>query len=326
MRNLVLGGALTALAFFATTFAQAAEPVKVRLGDLAQALNAVASNVMIQQGFDKKHGIAVEYTTYPTLDGLFTAIRGKQVDVGFGGWTAFAQFRSKGFPVVMFLPVGRGVSLDIIAPRDSTYRTLADLKGKRVGSYAGAAGTATVLFRVLTTRYYGYDPGKTNDLQYAGPGLLPTLVEKNEIAAALLFDPLAAKAIASGTFRSVANLADVYKEKVGDDFLWIGLASNDDFIAQQPAAVGGFARAWLEAVAYVKSHPEVFDPYAKALGLDAKGAVILRERVNADYATTWNEATIQSLGKFARMANEVMGGGFLDDVPAAAFTTRFMPR
>jgi len=314
-----------ACALFASG-AQAAEPVKVRLGDLAQALNSIASNVMIQQGFDKKHGIAVEYTTYPTLDGLFTAIRGKQVDVGFGGWTAFAQFRSKGFPVTMFFPVGRGVSLDIIAPKGSTFKSLADLKGKKVGSYAGAAGTATVLFRVLTSRYYGYDPAKTNDLQYAGPGLLPSLVEKNEIAAALLFDPLAAKAIATGPFRSVANLADVYKEKVGDDFLWIGVASNDDFIAQQPAALSGFVRAWIESVNYVKANPAVFEPTAKALGLDAAGTRILRERVLADYTTTWNDATIRSLGTFAKMANEVMGGGFLDEVPAAAFTTRFNPR
>lgn len=317
--------ALTALTITAGA-ARAAEPVKVKLGDLAQALNSIASNVMIQQGFDKKHGIAVEYSTYPTLDGLFTAIRGKQVDVGFGGWTAFAQFRSKGFPVTMFYPVGRGVSLDIIAPKGSTFKSLADLKGKKVGSYAGAAGTATVLFRVLTSRYYGYDPAKSNDMQYAGPGLLPSLVEKNEIAAALLFDPLAAKAIASGPFRSVVNLADVYKEKVGEDFLWIGVATNDDYIAQQPAALSGFVRAWIESVAYVRTHPEVFEPTAKALGLDAAGTKILRERVLADYATTWNDATIKSLSTFAKMANEVMGGGFLDDVPAAAFTTRFNPR
>jgi ABC-type nitrate/sulfonate/bicarbonate transport system substrate-binding protein len=306
--------------------ALAQAPVKVQLGDLAQALNSIASNVMIQQGFDKKHGIALEYTTYPTLDGLFTAIRGKQVDVGFGGWTAFAQFRSKGFPVTMFFPIGRGVTLDVIAPKGSTFKSLADLKGRKVGSYAGAAGTATVLFRVLTTRYYGYDPAKTNDLQYAGPGLLPSLVEKNEVAAALLFDPLAAKAISTGPFRSIANLADVYKEKVGEDFLWIGVASNDDFIAKHPAALSGFVRAWIDSVAYVKANPAVFDPYAKALGLDAAGTKILRDRVLADYTTTWNDGTIKALGNFAKMANEVMGGGFLDEVPAAAFTTRFNPR
>jgi NitT/TauT family transport system substrate-binding protein len=313
-----------AFALAGSAFAQ--QPVKVRLGDLAQSLNAIASNTMVQQGFDKKHGIAVEYTVYPTLDGLFTAIRSKQVDVGFGGWTAFAQFRSKNFPVTMFFPVGRGVTLDVIAPKGSTYKTLGDLKGKKVGSYAGAAGTATVLFRVLTSRYYGYDPAKTNDLQYAGPGLMPTLVQKNEVAAALLFDPLAAKAIATGPFRSIANLADVYKEKTGDDFLWIGVASNDDFIGAQPAALSAFVRAWLDAVAYVKSHPEVFAPVAKALALDEAGTKILRERVLADYTTTWNDETIRSLNRFAKMANEVMGGGFLDDVPAAAFTTRFNPK
>jgi NitT/TauT family transport system substrate-binding protein len=306
--------------------ASAQQPVKVRLGDLAQSLNAVASNTMVQQGFDKKHGIAVEYTVYPTLDGLFTAIRSKQVDVGFGGWTAFAQFRSKNFPVTMFFPVGRGVTLDVIAPKGSTYKTLGDLKGKKVGSYAGAAGTATVLFRVLASRYYGYDPAKTNDLQYAGPGLMPTLVQKNEVAAALLFDPLAAKAIATGPFRSIANLADVYKEKTGDDFLWIGVASNDDFIAAQPAALSAFVRAWLESVAYVKANPQVFAPVSKALSLDENGTRILRERVIADYTTTWNEETIRSLNRFAKMANEVMGGGFLDEVPAAAFTTRFNPK
>jgi ABC-type nitrate/sulfonate/bicarbonate transport system substrate-binding protein len=313
-----------ALALAGSVAAQ--QPVKVRLGDLAQSLNAVASNTMVQQGFDKKHGITVEYTVYPTLDGLFTAIRSKQVDVGFGGWTAFAQFRSKNFPVTMFYPVGKGVTLDVIAPKGSTYKTLGDLKGRKVGSYAGAAGTATVLFRVLTSRYYGFDPAKTNDLQYAGPGLMPTLVEKNEVAAALLFDPLAAKAIATGAFRSIANLADVYKEKTGDDFLWIGVASNDDFIAAQPAALSGFVRAWLEAVTYVKGNPQVFAPVSKALGLDEAGTKILRDRVLADYTTTWNDETIRSLNRFAKMANEVMGGGFLDDVPAAAFTTRFNPK
>ncbi len=306
--------------------AAAQQPVKVSLGDLAQSLNAIASNTMVQQGFDKKHGIAVEYTVYPTLDGLFTAIRSKQVDVGFGGWTAFAQFRSKNFPVTMFFPVGKGVTLDVIAPKGSTYKTLGDLKGRKVGSYAGAAGTATVLFRVLASRYYGFDPAKTNDLQYAGPGLMPTLVEKNEVAAALLFDPLAAKAIATGPFRSIANLADVYKEKTGDDFLWIGVATNDDFIAAQPAALSGFVRAWIEAVAYVKANPQVFAPVSKALALDEAGTRILRDRVLADYTTTWNDETIRSLNRFAKMANEVMGGGFLDDVPAAAFTTRFNPK
>jgi ABC-type nitrate/sulfonate/bicarbonate transport system substrate-binding protein len=304
----------------------ASAQVKVRIGDLAQSLNEIASRVMIDQGFDRKHGIAAEYRAYPTLDGLFTAIRGKDVDVGFGGWTAIAQFRSKGFPVTMVFPVGRGVTVDVIVPAASPIKSIAELKGKKVGTFAGAAGTATVLFRVIASKFHGFDPGKTGDLQFAGPGLLPAFLDKGEIDAAVMFDPIAAKLIASGKYRSIGNLADAYKAGTGDDFLWIGYSTNDDFMRSQPEALTNFTRAWLEAVDYVKSHPEVFEAYGKKYGLEPAAVALLRERVIADYTTTWNDAIIVSLQRFAELANKVMGSGYLDTVPAAAFSTQFDPR
>ena len=60
------------------TCSAATAQVKVRIGDLAQSLNEIGSRAMIDQGIDKKYGIAAEYKAYPTLDGLFTAIRGKE--------------------------------------------------------------------------------------------------------------------------------------------------------------------------------------------------------------------------------------------------------
>ena len=107
----------------------------------------------------------------------------------------------------------------VIVPVASPIRSIADLKGKKVGSFAGAAGTATVLFRVITSKFHGFDPAKTSDLQFAGPGLLPTLLDKGEIDAAVMFDPLAAKLEGSGKYRSIGNLADAYKAGTGDDFL-----------------------------------------------------------------------------------------------------------
>jgi NitT/TauT family transport system substrate-binding protein len=308
------------------TVGAASAQVKVRIGDLAQSLNEIGSRAMIDQGIDKKYNIAAEYRAYPTLDGLFTAIRGKDVDVGFGGWTAIAQFRGKGMPVTMIFPVGRGVTVDVIVPMNSPIKSIADLKGKKVGSFAGAAGTATVLFRVITSKVHGFDPGKTGDLQFAGPGLLPAFLDKGEIDAAVMFDPLAAKLEASGKYRSLGNLADAYKAATGDDFLWIGYSTNDDFIKAEPEALMNFTRAWLEAIEYVKTHPEVFDAYGTKYGLDKAAVALLRERVLADYTTSWDEERITALRRFGTLANEVMGGGYLDTVPAAAFSTKFDPR
>ena len=42
--------------------------------------------------------------------------------------------------------------------------------------------------------------------------------------------PLAAKLEGSGKYRSIGNLADAYKAGTGDDFLWIGYSTNDDFM------------------------------------------------------------------------------------------------
>jgi len=307
--------------------AAAQAPVRLKLGDLAQSLNGIAVQAMKEQKFDQKYGLDVEYVRYPTLDGLFTAIRGKDVDVGFGGWTAFAQFRSQGVPVTAIYSVGRGATLDVIVPQGSPIRTLADLKGKKVGSYAGAAGTGTVLFRTLTAKYYGYDPGKTGHLQYAAPGLLTSLIDKGELDAALNFDPLAAKAVASGKFRSVASLGEVYKQHVGEDFLWIVYGTNEDVIKRSPDALTAFNRAWIDAVKHVQAHPEIFESFGKSLGFDTpEGVALLRERVLRDYILRWDQKFIDSLSTFGRMANEVMGKGFLDTIPPEAFTTRFVPR
>jgi ABC-type nitrate/sulfonate/bicarbonate transport system substrate-binding protein len=183
-----------------------------------------------------------------------------------------------------------------------------------------------VLFRVIASKFHGFDPGKTGDLQFAGPGLLPALLDKGEIEAAVMFDPLAAKLEGSGKYRSIGNLADAYKSGTGDDFLWIGYSTNDDFMKAEPEALKNFTKAWLEALEYIKTHPEVFEAYGKKYSLEPAAVSLLRQRVLADYTTTWNEATIESLRRFAGMANDVMGAGYLDTVPAAAFSTRFDPR
>ncbi|MCH2557870.1 MAG: ABC transporter substrate-binding protein [Alcanivorax sp.] len=325
MKKSLLGAPLLVVTLCALALSARAADTEIRIGDMAQSLNGIASHVMIDQEFDHKYGVDLKYQGYPTLDGLFNAIRGKQVDVGFGGWTGFAQFRAQGFPVFNIFPVGRGTSLDVLVPADSDIQTLEDLKGKRVASYAGAAGTATVLLRVVLNDFYEFDPAKDGNLQYVGPGIIPTLLDSGDIEAGLLFDPLAAKAIASGKYRSIGNLGDIYKEKTGDDFLWIALATNDEFAEAHPEALSGFLKGWVESVDYVKSHPQVFQAYGEKLGLDQAGIDMLAERVTRDYATTWNDEYIDGLKAFAERANRVMDKGYLDELPDDAFSTRFVP-
>ncbi|WP_262730676.1 ABC transporter substrate-binding protein [Alloalcanivorax marinus] len=325
-RGYGIRGALVGLLIGALAITARAEVPEVRMGDMPQSLITVVYQVIVDQGLDKKHGIRVDRQAYPTIEGLFNAVRGKQVDVGFGGWTAFAQFRAQGYPVLNVYPVGRGATLDVLVPVDSELRTLEDLKGKRIVSFAGAAGTGTVLLRVLLNDFYGFDPAGTGDLQYAGPGVIPGLLESGDVAAGLLFDPMAAKAIASGKFRSIGNLGELYKARTGDDFLWIAMITNDEFADRHADAMAGFLQAWTEALAYVRAHPEVFEAFGEQMGLDAAGVELLAKRALLDYDTSpWNRRYIDGLMGFAERARRVMGKGYLETVPEEAFSTRFVP-
>lgn len=325
-RGYGIRGALVGLLIGALAITARAEVPEVRMGDMPQSLITVVYQVIVDQGLDKKHGIRVNRQAYPTIEGLFNAVRGKQVDVGFGGWTAFAQFRAQGYPVLNVYPVGRGATLDVLVPVDSELQNLEDLKGKRVVSFAGAAGTGTVLLRVLLNDFYGFDPAETGDLQYAGPGVIPGLLESGDVAAGLLFDPMAAKAIASGRFRSIGNLGELYKDRTGDDFLWIAMITNEEFADRHPDAMAGFLQAWVEALAYVRQHPEVFKAFGEQMGLDATGIELLAERALLDYDTSpWNRRYIDGLMGFAERARRVMGKGYLETVPEEAFSTRFVP-
>lgn len=325
-RGRALGWALVGLLIGALAVTARAEVATVRMGDMPQSLITVVYQVIVDQGLDKKHGIRLERQAYPTIEGLFNAVRGEQVDVGFGGWTAFAQFRAQGYPVINVYPVGRGATLDVLVPVDSDLQTLEDLKGKRIVSYAGAAGTGTVLLRVLLNDFYGFDPATTGDLQYAGPGVIPSLLESGDVAAGLLFDPMAARAMASGKFRSIGNLGELYKARTGDEFLWIAMITNDSFVDSHADAMAGFLQAWVEALAYVRGHPQVFKDFGESMGLDEAGVRLLAERAILDYDTSpWNRRYIDGLMGFAERARRVMGKGYLESVPEDAFSTRFVP-
>jgi ABC-type nitrate/sulfonate/bicarbonate transport system substrate-binding protein len=310
----------------AMSIAAQAQDTKITIGGLGQSLSGIAISVMIDKGFDKKHGVAMEYRAFPTLDGAFNALRGEQIHIGSIGTTAAAQFRDKGIPVMMFYPGGRGNSLEVLVKKESPYQTLGDLKDKNIASYAGAAGTGTVLLRVLTKRYFGYDPAATGKLRFGGAALLPTLLDKGDIDAALLFDPVVAKSLASGKYRSIGNLPDIYKEKSGQDFLWVGFTTHDSFAKKNPEALRGFVKAWIETVEYVKRTPSVFDDYLKKMGFDDELVAILRDRISSDYVIGWNQAAIDELRNFAEFSRAVMGPGYLDHFPPEAYSLDYAPK
>jgi hypothetical protein len=183
------------------------------------------------------------------------------VDVGFGGWTALrAVIRQPGQTGDAIIHVGRrGATLDVIeCPKGSADPDRSPTsKGKKVGSYAGAAGTRhRALFRTADRgSTNGYEPRqRPATLQYcrARPLLTSPHRQRRARRPRSNFDPLAAKAVTFGEIpRSVASLGEVIQAA-----RWAttppvdrSYGTNDDVIKRSPDALHRLQiEAWIDAV------------------------------------------------------------------------------
>ncbi len=79
--------------------------------------------------------------------------------VTFRGWLSTALMRSKGHKVIVVYSL-TSYTDDLVAPVDSPFKSIGDLKGRRIGISGGPATESVWLFRLEAARFFGFDPLK----------------------------------------------------------------------------------------------------------------------------------------------------------------------
>ncbi len=281
--------------------------------------------VMQKLGIDKKYNLDIERKNTIDANALYTMLRGKEVDIGFGGWTTAAEYRTKGSDMVAVYSMMK-VMDDVMVKKDSPLKSFADLKGKRVGIFGGPAGSTTMIFRVEVSKFFGFDIDKDATVQYGAPPMLMGLLDKGELDAVLLLDPYVSKMLASGKYRSIGELGEIWQQKMGYPLVSINILTNDEFANKNPQTVKNFVKAWKESLEYMKSHPELWPEMTKAIGMTSPEEInILRDRVDKSMFAQWDDELIQQQMKFAEMAVQVGGKDVLPSIPKETFSTKFVP-
>src|SRR5512142_77629 len=117
--------------------ARAAEVRKLRLGILQTGSQDFIHTVMEQQKLLQKYNIPYERISILNPPSLHLMIAEKTVDIGYGGLTAMARARAEGKGTLVIYGIFSPVNA-LVVPKNSPVKTLADLKGKRVGNFGGA--------------------------------------------------------------------------------------------------------------------------------------------------------------------------------------------
>lgn len=295
----------------AITTTAAADKVKVVA---LEGIQLFPMEIMETKGIAKKYGIDVDLIRVASPAASYTVMQTGDFHIGFGGWLGIALLREKGFKLSNVYSVS-GYAVRVMVKADSPLKSVADLKGKRVGLFGGPGAVTTWLFRVVSVKFFGFDPTKETKIHFGAPPLLIGMLDRGEMDAVLILEPFVTQLLETGNYRSIADPGKIWQEKTGQEAMLVAVTVNEPWAKANAEIVRRFLAAYKEALVYLKTKPEVWREIAKAMRVKTdKGAKLLYESTAGSFITRWDKTFIDQQIAYSAELSKVLGPQ--SDVPA----------
>lgn len=238
----------------------------------ATAICTVGVPVAQAKGYFTKRNLDVELINFGgSTDQLLEAIATGKADAGVGMALRWLKPLEQGFDV-RITTATHGGCMRLLASRQSGITTLEHLKGKTIGT--ADLGAPDKNFFSIRLAKLGLDPNSDVEWKVFPPDLLPVALQKGEIQAFTLGDPLGWVIRDRDDLHEVANNLDAEYAHRACCVLGVrGSLIRDD----RPAAAA-ITEAILEAQDFVFAHPDeaaaVFAPYSPIAKADQLAAML----------------------------------------------------
>lgn len=263
---------------------------------------AIATLLAAASGAVAKDKISYAYLADPALEGIMYAIKSgkvtsskidietsalaipaliqstpaKRYDVIMNAVMAIPFAKRRGLELVVLSTALRGVGdhgAGVWVKKDSPLKTVADLKGKKIGNYALRA-TGTTWIRIALWKKYkanvSYKGGDSTWVQIPAPALLSAL-ESNRVDAATLIHAQAFKARSTGNYRVLAQTNKDIRELFGAPSVSAVNVTYPEKLKAKPEAFKEFNRMLRESVKYAVANADAIGAeLAKTKKIDPK--------------------------------------------------------
>ena len=277
----------------------------------------------------RKHNIEVVLEKGAGPVGIYTKMKTGDFEVAFGAWLTISIFRSRGLKMKQIYSMNDMSTNRPMVPKNSSIRNYGDLKGKRVGLFAGPTATTTFMFRTLAKKFHGYDPLKEAKLRFGAPPLLWGMLGKGELDAIITLEPFNTKMLETGKFRALPSLGKTWLDRTGQRVLLLTVVANEEWLNQNEDTARRFVKAFKESLEFVRDHPEVWPEIAKKLGVKtAEGRKALYRRVAPAYVMRWDKAYVDEQIKWADTVRKTFGGnirGIPKKIPEDVWSFKYAP-
>lgn len=234
----------TILLFASVLFASGvalAENTKVKVGVLKFGTVNWELAALKHAGLDKANGIDLEIVKFAGDDATNIALQGGAVDIIVSDWLWVSRQRADDIALTMARYSSSVGSL--MVREDSDVKSLADLKGQKIGVAGGPLDKSWLLLQGMAKQEHGLDLAAENEIVFGSPPLLAEKTKQGELDANLNFWHYCARLEADG-FRVLVS-AEEAANALGatGPLASIGYVFNETWAAENQDAVAGFLKA-----------------------------------------------------------------------------------
>ena len=292
---------------------------KIKVGYWTSGFSVGFGAVLEAGKFLERQGLQPDYVRFSDVNAPTKAMLTHSIDVAFAApATGAFTLGIQGAPINVVLAT-QVAEATFVAKDGSPLRSLADLKGKKVGMSPAGSATYAIAASVLEKNYnlkvsdYTAVPGNE--------GQLVQFLQRGDIDAASL-RAVTIASVPDLKLQKLGGVIDEWKRMTKSNAVPILGATivHKDYAKNQPQGVVKFVRAMIEATRFGREQPDkTAEILRAATNLDAKDAT--------SYAKLWDEIYIASMepdvvATFKTMAEIFRGSGTIEgNVPDSLFVT-----
>lgn len=298
---------------------------KVRVGVLEFGTVNWELDVLKEHKLDAANNFELEVVPVASADAATVALLGGSVDIVVTDWIWVAQQRAAAQDYVLF-PYSTAVGSMLSSPK-ANIKTLADLKGKKLGVAGGAKDKSWLLLRAYAQQTDKIDLAKEAEIQYGAPPLLNEVMQKGELDAVLNFWNFAARLQDDG-LQTVITVPQVLEGLgIQKDLPMIGWVFSEQWAKDHEAATKGFLSASYAAKKIMQDSDEEWVRIRPRMKADKDSVFIaLRDAFRAGIPACFGEKQQTAATQTFKLLAELGGKdlvGEVKELPQGVFYSGF---
>lgn len=245
---------------------------------------------------------------------LTVALQAGQCDLTVSDWPWAMRRRNDG-ESFRFAPYSSALGA-LMVPKDSPIKSLADLKGKKIGVGGGPIDKSWLLFRAYAHKEVGGDIATLAEPVFGAPPLLSEQLRLGRIDAALTFWNYAARLDAEG-YRRLVDIAEVMKQLgLEPPPPLVGFVWREQLFEKAGPALDAFFASAAAANETLKSSDEAWVRLRPSMQVKTDAEFErLRDYFRAGVPGPWNEAQLGSSRKLYGLLSDLGGAEFVGPNP-----------